>query len=60
MNAKIIGWKFKGKRDIFIISKYLPKMFINYKGKDNFAVEKLIPHYLEQAVKVSVSYGKTY
>lgn len=61
MQTKISGQKYEGKHGIFIISKYIPPIFIHCKRKNsNFTVEKPGRHHLIKWSKLPSSPDETH
>lgn len=56
IDDKISGAKFEKKQDIWAASKYLPQIFLTYRGKNyNFITEKCSRCHVNQAIKVCIS-----
>lgn len=60
MDAKISGYKFDLKQDIFMISKYLPQDTYHLEKHSNFTVEKTDINQLNQVIKVSFTNNTVY
>ena len=59
MDAKFSRQMIEEMYDISIAPKYLPQIFINWKGKPgNFIVNKLSKYHLNQMMKVNITSNK--
>lgn len=59
MDIKISGQKFEKKQDICVGSKYLPQIFIIYRGKNGNFTEDEHGRHFHQAIEVDLISNKT-